>query len=195
MLFLLTPTLANAATAKVDKPDASLTASWWQEFVAIPDANSLDRCDVGSGKIVFLAGTADGSPVTRKCTTDKAKTFLVPLINVECSTAEGEGETFAKLAECAKGFADAFTDLKLVIDGQPVGNLNKLRVQAESTFTSVSGSAFDPPIPAFTNSKFASDGYWALIKLTPGEHTLTFGGFYPPFDFRPEVTYDLVVKK
>jgi hypothetical protein len=190
MLVLLTPTLANAATAQVDKPDASLTASWWEKFVAIPDTNSLDRCDVGTGKIVFLAGTTGGSAI-RSCTTDKT-TFLVPLINVECSTVEGNGTTFAELRTCAKGFADEFTDLKLVVDGQEVSNLNSLRVQAKGTFTSVEGNVFG--IPPDNNSKFAADGYWALIKLTPGEHTLTFGGSYPPGGFTTEVTYNLIVQ-
>ena len=202
MLVLFTPTLANAATAKVDKPDASLTASWWQKFVATPGSNALDRCDVGTGKILFLAGTTGlkpGQPVpTRTCTTDKAKTFLVPLINVECSTVEGNGTTFEELRRCAaEDFADHFTDLKLVIDGQPVGNLNDLRVKAESTFTAVPGNVFIN-VSQPTNSQFASDGYWALIKLTPGEHTLTFGGTFavPPPDpsFRTEVTYHLLVK-
>ncbi len=152
-------------------------------------------CDVGTGKIVFLAGTTPGqSATTRICATDKAKTFLVPLINVECSEAEEPSATSAELRTCAQDIADDFTDLKLVVDGQTVSNLNSLRVQAESTFTSVSGSAFDPPIPAFTNSEFVSDGYWALIKLTPGKHTLTFGGSAPSFSFTTLVTYDLLVK-
>jgi hypothetical protein len=196
MLVILTPTVANAATAKVAKPDGSLTASWWEKFVGVTDPETFRGCDVGTGKIVFLTGTT-GDPSTdnnRSCTTDKAKTFLVPLINVECSTAEGNGETFAQLAECAKVIADDFTDLKLEIDGQPVGNLNELRVQAESTFTPVEGNVF-PTIPPFTNSKFATDGYWALIKLTPGDHTLSFGGSYPPGSFTTEVTYQLTVKK
>jgi hypothetical protein len=197
LLVLLAPTPANAAHAKVDKPDGSLTVSWWQQFVRITDSNTFIGCDVGSGKIVFLTGiSATVSTVDRSCTTDKAKTFLVPLINVECSTVEGNGETFAELAECATGFADAFTDLKLEIDGQPVGNLNRLRVQAESTFTPVPNNVLIPNISKPTNSKFAADGYWALIKLTPGEHTLTFGGTFagtPPFTTK--VTYHLTVKK
>jgi hypothetical protein len=197
MLVLLTPTLANAAPAHVTKPDASLTASWWQQFVGITDPNTFIGCDVGTGKIVFLTGiSATVSTDDRSCTTDKAKTFLVPLINVECSTVEGNGETFAELARCAKDFADDFTDLKLEIDGQPIGNLNKLRVQAESTFTPVPNNVLIPNISRPTNSKFAADGYWALIKLTPGEHTLTFGGTFagtPPFT--TEVTYHLTVKK
>jgi hypothetical protein len=204
MPVLLTPTLANATTAKVDKPNASLTASWWQKFVAIP-GNPLDRCDVGTKKILFLAGTTGIEPgqpgPTRTCTTDKVKTFLVPLINVECSTLEGNGRTFKELRRCAAGdFADHFTDLKLVIDGQAVGNLNSLRVKAESTFTPVPGNVFFPTLTHPKKSKFASDGYWALIKLTPGKHTLTFGGSFVPVPgdppaFRTEVTYHLDVKK
>jgi hypothetical protein len=139
---------------------------------------------------LVLAGTAGGS-ATRSCTTDKT-TFLVPLINVECSTAEGEGTTFVELSACAKGFADDFTHLRLKVDGRAVGNLKSLRVQAESTFTSVDGNVFG--IPPASNSKFAADGYWALITLTPGQHTITFGGFYRPFDFRPEATYHLLVQ-
>jgi hypothetical protein len=201
MLFLLTPTLANAATAKVDKPDASLTVSWWQKFVAISGANALDSCDVGTGKIVFLAGTTGVKPgesgPTRTCTTDKAKTFLVPLINGECSTVEFPS---VDLRTCAKDQADAFTDLKLVIDGKTISNLNSLRVQAEeSTFTPVPGNVFIDVSQA-TESKFVADGYWALIKLTPGEHTVKFGGSFCPPDtssctFTTLVTYDLIVKK
>jgi hypothetical protein len=103
------------------------------------------------------------------------------------------GTTFAELRTCAKGIADDFTDLKLLVDGIPVSNLKGLRVQAKSTFRSVDGNVFGiAPAP---NSKFASDGYWALIKLTPGKHTLTFGGSYPPASFTPSVTYDLRVKR
>jgi hypothetical protein len=191
MFVLLASTPANADTAQVSKPDASLTASWWEKWVAI-DASALDGCDVGTGKIVFLAGTAGGS-ADRSCTTNKAL-FLVPLINVECSTAEGNGTTFAELRTCAKGFADEFTDLKLLVDGEPPSDLdlNSLRVQAKSHFTSVAGNFLG--IPAANNSKFASDGYWALITLTPGEHTITFGGSYPPGGFTTEVTYHLVVQ-
>jgi hypothetical protein len=189
VLALFTPTLANAATVQVSKPDPSLTATWWEKIVKI-SGDSLGRCDVGTGKILFLAGTAGGS-TERDCTTDK-NVFLVPLINVECSTVEGNGTTFAALSACAKGFADDFTDLKLAVDGQPVGNLNSLRIQAKGQFTPVAGNSF--AIPPTNNSKFAANGYWALITLTPGQHTLTFGGSYPPFGFTTEVTYNLTVQ-
>jgi hypothetical protein len=195
MLVMLTPALANAAPPQVSKPDAALTARrWWQQFVAIP-GDSLGRCDVGTGEILFLAGTTGvepGQPVpTRTCTTDK-NIFLVPLINVECSRAEGDGGTSEQRRKCAKDFADNFTGLKLVVDGEVVGNLNSLRVQPESSFTAANKNAFG--IPPAKNNPFAADGYWALITLAPGEHTITFGGSYPPGPFTTEVTYDLLVQ-
>jgi hypothetical protein len=80
-LLVLNPTVANAATAQVDKPRASLTASWWEKFFELSDKNSFERCDVGTPKIVFLAGTTTSESATRSCTTDK-NIFLVPLINL-----------------------------------------------------------------------------------------------------------------
>jgi hypothetical protein len=194
MLLILTPTVANAAT-QVSPPASSLTASWWQKFVAISGKSSFSQCDVGTNDILFLAGTTGGS-ATRSCTTDKTN-FLVPLINVECSAAEGDGTTFKELRTCAKGFADDFTNLNLVVDDQPVNVEGlDLRIKAESTFTSVGGNIFH--IPKTTDSKFAADGYWALITLTPGQHTITFGGSYTPPDqppaFTTEVTYTLIVQ-
>jgi hypothetical protein len=46
----------------------------------------------------------------------------------------------------------------------------------ESTFTPVQDNVLIPNISQPTDSKFAAEGYWSLIKLTPREHTLTFPG-------------------
>jgi hypothetical protein len=197
MFVLFNPTLANATKDQVTKPNGPLTASWWQEFVEVTDPNTFMGCDVGTQKIVFLTGlSATVSTDHRSCTTDKT-TFLVPLINVECSTAEGNGTTFEELARCAKeDFADYFTALNLTIDGQPIGDLNSLRVQAKGHFTPVPNNVLIPNISEPTNSKFATDGYWALITLTPGEHTITFGGTFakPGTDvFTTQVTYNLTI--
>ena len=162
VLGLFTPTLANAHPAKVNqsdhgghfkvsRPDPRLTARWWQEFVAIPGPDALDQCDVGTRRLLFLAGTTGGDRVTRTCTT-KARTFLVPLINVECSQAEGDGDTFAELRKCARGFAKDFTDLKLVVDGKPVRHLNRLRVKAKSTFTQSRTTFLKFRLPAAVDS-------------------------------------------
>jgi hypothetical protein len=101
--LLLGPATTLAAPSQVKKPPPSLTALWWQTFLSIPaSANPLDRCDLGTADVVFLAGTTGGS-ATRSCTIPAGKSILVPVINVECSEAEGQGRTPAELRACAKG--------------------------------------------------------------------------------------------
>jgi hypothetical protein len=192
MLFSAMP--AAAAPPAVKKPAPPLTAQWWQEFVAL-GGNALDRCDIGTRDVVFLAGAASNEPATRSCTISSRQSILVPLINVECSTAEDDGRTPAQLRKCARDFADQFTDLSLVIDGAPVANVAKFRVGSPVfTFTAVAGNVFD--IPTGTTRSVA-DGYWVLISpLPPGTHTISFGGTFPSpeGDFTPRATYTLTVQ-
>jgi hypothetical protein len=125
-------------------------------------------------------------------------------VNVECSTVEGNGDTPAKLRSCARhDFVDKATDLSLIIDGTPVSNLTKLRVSSEVfNFTVVPNNAFGlpapPPAPQFTlpaTTRSVTDGYWALISpLSPGTHTLSFGGAFPEFEFTTTANYTLTVQ-
>jgi len=121
------------------------------------------------------------------------QSILIPLINVECSTAEKNGDTPAELRKCATGFADQFTDLSLTIDGTPVVDLAKFRVSSPVfTFTAAIGNVFGIP-PGTTRS--VADGYWVLMRpLPPGSHTISFGGAFPPGKFTPAVTYTLTVQ-
>jgi hypothetical protein len=187
--LLLGPATTLAAPPQVKKPPPPLTALWWQTFLSIPAA--LDRCDLGTADVVFLAGTTGGL-ANRSCTIPAGKSILVPLINAECSEAEGQGGTPAELRACAKGFADAFTDLSLTIDGVPVPDLSRFRVHSQVFhFTAADGNAFG--VPAGTTRSVA-DGYWALIgPLAPGQHIVSFGGTYPPVQFTTEAIYQLTV--
>ncbi len=119
---------ASATPPNVQKAPPPLTSQWWQSFLsADASTDPLNRCDVGPGEVVFLAGTAGGS-ATRSCTISSSKAILVPLINVECSEIEGNGNTPAKLRSCAAGFADEFTNLSLAVDGVAVpGDLTRFR--------------------------------------------------------------------
>ena len=116
----------------------------------------------------------------------------MPLINVECSSVEGNGRTPAEWRACATGFADDFTDLSLTINGVTVADLTRLRVQSQPfAFSSVLGNVFR--IPPGTGGS-VSDGYWALIgPLAPGTYDVSFGGSYPPGPFSTDVTYHLTV--
>jgi hypothetical protein len=190
--LLLGPAAAVAAPPQVKKPPPPLTALWWQTFPSISSSgNPLDRCDLGTGDVVFLAGTTGGA-ATRSCTIPAGTSTLIPLINVECSTAEGNGDTPAELRACARGFADQFSDLSLTIDGVAIAELQRFRVHSPVfQFTAAEGNVFG--IPAGTTRSVA-DGFWVLIRpLSPGTHTISFGGAFPPGPFTTFVTYTLTV--
>jgi hypothetical protein len=194
-IMLIPMAAANAASPDAQKPPPPLTAQWWQTFLAINSSNSnpLDRCDLGTPNVLFLAGTAGGS-TTRTCTVTANKSILVPLINVECSEDEDNGPTPNEWRTCAQGITDQFTNLSLTIDGVPVSDdLTRFRVQSQVfSFTSADPNIFG--VPPVTNSRAVADGYWALIKpLVPGTHTLSFGGAYPPGHFTTIATYTLNV--
>ncbi len=190
-VFVAAPAFATAPDVKKAPPQ--LTAQWWQSFLSVnARSHPLSRCDVGPGKVVFLAGTGGGR-AARSCTISSDKAILVPLINVECSAIEGNGHTPAKLHSCAAAFANKFTNLHLVIDGVAVRDLAKFRVRSPVfRFTSVKKNVFG--VPAATNTRSAADGYWALLRpLSVGTHTISFGGRYRPGHFVTAVTYKLTV--
>ena len=175
---------------EVTKPPASLTAAWWQTFLSI-SGDPLGRCDLGRDHVVFLAGTTGGS-VTRSCTVPAGKSILVPLINNECSTIEGNGSTPAELRACNARIVKDFTGLSLTIDGVHVRDLFNFRVLSRPfRFNAAAGNVFGVPAG---RSLSVADGYWALIgPLSPGAHTVSFGGSYPPGDFTTFATYHLTV--
>ncbi|MGS0683689.1 hypothetical protein ACVBEQ_00815 [Nakamurella sp. GG22] len=143
--------------------------------------------------MVFLAGTTGGK-ATRHCTVPAGKSLLIPMINIECSTVEGNGTEYWELRQCAQGIADDFDDQFLIIDGVRVGNVGRFRVQTGLfTFSVTEGNIFGVPATAATNS--VSDGYWAVIApLCAGHHKVTFGGSYPPGPFTTRATYQLTVR-
>ena len=129
---VLLPTTSMAASAPaVMPPSATLTAQWWQTYVSIQ--NPTDRCDLGIDQVVFLNGNGP-SPASRSCTLAAGTTILVPLINVECSSLDDPpflATTTAARRQCAKGFADQFTDPVLRISPPPDLLANALSLSPE----------------------------------------------------------------
>jgi hypothetical protein len=189
---VLVPTAAQAApTPAVAAPRPSLTAQWWQTYAALPASQDpASRCDLGIDKIVFL-GVSRGIPVSRSCTLRAGTSILVPLINIECSRIEDNGQTPAEWRACAEEIADDFTGLFLTINGISV-DVTGLRVQSQPfAFRAVPDNTFD--LPAGTSGS-VSDGYWALIgPLAPGTYDISFGGSYPPAPFSTNTSYHLTV--
>src|SRR5437867_484977 len=101
------------------------SADWWQWALSIPQPHNplLDNtgkdCGVGQhGPVWFLGGTfavAQSEPgvisgtATRDCAIPADKGVLFPVINGECSTAEGNGTTEEELRSCVISLIDHVT--------------------------------------------------------------------------------------
>lgn len=100
--------------------------SIWLQEIPVPenplvDPNSPTNCEP-HGRVVFIApsGTGDDG-----CSIPEGKAMAFSPLGFECSTAEGDGETFRELRDCAiEGFASFaaadISDLTLNIDGTRV---------------------------------------------------------------------------
>jgi hypothetical protein len=179
------------------------SAEWWQQAVRQTGApgtpfasGEVDCAAMGARNVVFLVGTteATGPEAERSCTVRKNQPILLPAINGECSEAEGDGDTDAELRTCAAGLADQFTNVHVVVDGVPLSGLDRHRFASPLfRFSPVEDNLFD--IPAAERSKSVADGYWVMLGgLGRGEHTVSFGGELPAFDFVTETTYTLTVR-
>ncbi len=197
-------------------------AKWWQWAYSMPvDAHPLfDTADCSqgqSGNVWFLGSTfaTDQGPEgefianpDRTCIIPPGKMLFFPVINVEGSTLEGNGQTEAELREYAKWAMDHATDMSAEIDGKPVKNLEKYRVQSPLfTFGPLPENnvlqwlGFDAP--AGTTSQSVADGiYLMLAPLSVGKHTIHFKGTFKftqepdGFDlvFKQDVNYQITVK-
>lgn len=164
------------------------SAQWWQWSLSIPaDVNPLgdlvgSYCGVGQhGDIWFLGGTLDGSAVKRNCTIPYGKKIFFPVINAECSVIEGYGETNEELSAAAKDLMDHVTEVKVLVDGILLKNVEKSRVQSKPfEFSLPPGDTLgfygNEPNP----SPAISDGFWVLLHpLSEGEHEIVIYGVAP----------------
>ena len=158
-----------------------------------PHGKTTGNCELGQhGDVWFLAASTNPpTGGTRSCTLPAGRKIFFPVVNAECSTAEGNGTTFAQLSTCAKGLMDAVTIIEATIDGMPIGDLRKFRVQSP-LFTFVAPTdnpvnALDGfPTPAIPSgpSLSASDGFWLLFKPpSVGAHVITYHANAPSLSF------------
>jgi len=179
-------------------------AEWWKWAYAIPeDENPVvdptgEYADVGqSGHVWFLAGTFGGDPVVRECEVPAGKALFFPIINLVWVTVPGEewDEEFAR--ELLAWILDFAEDLSCEIDGEPVQNIERYRVQSpvftvdlpEGNVLGLDPGEYGPCV---------DDGYYLMLApLCCGEHTIHFqGGVWVPewqWGFSLDVTYHLTV--
>ena len=190
------------------------SAAWWQWAFAIPTGQNplLDdsgaNCGVGqAGKVWFLGGTfaLTENPSThdvvgtasRTCSIPNGTAVLIPIINAECSTIEGNGTTEAELRACARGFMDGVTVLTADVDGRSVSNPRQYRATSPLfSFTLPSDNLLGKPAGT---SPSVSDGFYLLLAPpSVGAHSIHVHGeapLSPTSSFILDVTYALTVKK
>jgi hypothetical protein len=158
------------------------TVIWWKWLLSIPKERSpaLDItgecCDSSQHdpNVWFLAGTFGGS-VTRNCKIPKGKAILFPIINYQCSFADGPlFTTERELEERCRLEIDQIGEIHATLDNELI-SVKKYRVHSRCFKITI------PPDNSLgANSgttTMASDGYWLFVEPLPiGNHILTSFG-------------------
>jgi len=145
-----------------------------------PELNLSADCSVGqSGPVFFLPGF-QARVVTRSCTipahTPALYTFQSLFNDYPCpdpSFQPAPGQTLEEfLAQGAKAFDDAITNMAVTIDGKAI-DADRYRY-----LTSLFSFTGDPSLTVFdscvtgTEQVAVVDGWFVLLRLSPGDHTL-----------------------
>jgi len=174
--------------AAVAKADADAVAAWGQWLFSFPTAVSpaSDASGAASGlgqmgSTFFLAPSAVGAgAMTRTATIVEGTDVVIPVIEVDCSTAEAapfNGTDAESLASCATTNADAITDGHANIDGTDVADISSYRVQTP-VFSTVLPADNMLKAPAGAASAVIDGAFITVSGLTAGTHTIAFGGTY-----------------
>jgi hypothetical protein len=198
------------------------SAMWWQWTLSIPAATNPNfggDCTQGqSGNVWFLAGSFDSIPAIRNCVIPAPKppkkpvnTVFFPMINAIGFKAFGY-QTLNDLRQQAPprgANLDNVTKLVCTIDGTDCATL--CQTDDGSSCPTTDLFAFRATSPSFSvlapaqgvlppgmltgpgsGDPLVSDGYWMLVTLPSGKHTIHFGGTTAD-GFVEDVTYNLTV--
>ncbi|GAA5075128.1 hypothetical protein GCM10025759_18340 [Lysobacter panacisoli] len=172
---------------------AQWVVRWWQWAGRFGDEAPYadqdgSRCAMHQdGAVWFLAGTTGRGDAVRNCTIPAGRHVFVPLITwaIDGGDAGGGMSCEEKQAASAR-LADHVNTGLVLIDGRPVGQLQRMRVAAGDCF------ARSPDLPASS-----SDGYWLMLKpLPPGPHQLAITAAYKegPRSMMQNFRYELDVQ-
>jgi len=190
-----------------------LSAEWWQWSLSFPASESpqLDitgeRCVVGQrGSVWFLVGNFGGT-TTRTCAVPEGKVLFFPVINtvnIDTPNVCGQGPDRVPV-EDLRAFSAASIDgaanLSVEVDGEPIGNLHRVRSKVfevalpeENVFDAPCIAAGLGEVPAGIYSPAVDDGFYvSLGPLGVGNHTLHIHAENPSASFTLDVTYNLTV--
>jgi len=200
-----------ASAAPVFAPPAPTTphlksysdwAALWQEWAIGTPANDNPVLDTTGANcavnqpvpgVFFLAGTFDGSAVTRACTVPVGTAFLVPILNLSffAQQTDPPAQRTEAFVRSQVTCVESSPTLSLAVDGQALPNLEK------STLFSVNLPANNVfGVPPQLLSPAVDEGYYAFVEpLTPGSHTLHIAASSSACGGATQnATYDLTVQ-
>jgi hypothetical protein len=188
------------------------SAAWWQyvESQPVPSNPLLDSTGAGcrkgqSGKVFFLVGANGSGSVTRdQCTVPAGKALFFPLVD---AVNFENGFTAQRLWEELEGAFGPFSELHASIDGVTVANLDPATTPYRACAGPVARCSAPPfslflpagnlfGAPEGTYEPAVADGFYLLLApLSPGPHTISFGGTgeFLGGPFSQDITYHLVV--
>lgn len=208
-----TPGVAPPNSNPLGTSYARWGAAWWQWVFSLHATSPLNPllatgtvdCSYGqAGQVWFLTGSNVSGTITRSCTVPTGTWLFFPVFNAWAdNVAVVPPVSLDTLIAEAAAFANA-RELHASIDGVPVKNLFGYRAAyAPFSYTvpatdnmlqyfgaNVPGSDW----PTTFIFPAASDGYYLMLEpLTPGSHTINFGGTSATPGFQIDITYTITV--
>lgn len=183
LLNHVSPQAFKANGYNVNNVAPEITADWWQWVLSEPQATNPQYDKNGDfaasgdqGKYFFVAGTFGGD-AERSFTVDANQKLVIPLLNAFAVKTEPD-ETAEYLRDYVTSSMDRVTDLDLKVDGKEFSDdeLFQLRTYADEFSFVFPDSNNLYSLPAGEYEPAFSDGYWAMLKLSPGKHDIEFGG-------------------
>ena len=194
-------------------PYAQWGAAWWQWVFSLHAKVPLNPllttgavdCSYGqSDHVWFLVGALVPGSTTRSCYVPTGTWLFLPVLNAWAdNVGVSPPDTIKQLEESAAFYAEA-SELHASIDRVPVKNLFAYRAAyapfgyrvpaTDNMLQYLGGNVPGSDWPTTFIFPAASDGYWLMLEpLTPGSHTINFGGTGKNGGFQLDITYYITV--
>jgi hypothetical protein len=205
------PSAGGGANPGVVPPDARYagatygqwSARWWQWVLSIGVADNplLDttgaKCgQAQSGPVWYLAGSTANDPVERSCTVPAGKALFFPLVNAfEAGNPPPPPRPSFK-TELAAVRRDVKGETGFAtIDGRTLKNVQQYHTESPDFGISLTADNIYSA-PAGLYAPTAAAGLFLMLRpLSPGSHTIKFGGTLPVSGVNPDITYHLTVTR
>jgi hypothetical protein len=175
----------------------NLSANWWQWLRSIPKiknpllmSGAIDCLYAQTGPVIFLAGTtgqnSGDDPIVRKCTVPNGKPLFFSMMNAMYLNEVGEQTSQADKRNILESLLSDRDDnidifggvhacqLGLSVDGKSVlqSGIPIIRNQSPAFRMTINENDVFDGIAGTFDKEAVSDGFWVLLRLPKGQHSL-----------------------